>query len=430
MQLSEQAIQEWIEALKRDPDATATAQPPQHPIPQFTKSATWRLTVFGTAYFYTPTQDDVGRVSTGIPDAAERFDHLTGGVMGHFIPFDVAVIRKKGQDYWEGVRKCFEAGKDDIAGMRLIDVTTKEASPVHAISSLAAFKKSSQPGAKFQKLGSLTMRVPLAFWTQHTEPLRRWWLDTLRMLGAEQAYLGLGFGNPPQAERLPFIEPAEFALAKAFYGLDIDKPDFMCASPRAETKHYLEHGMRTPTFGVLVSPKYLLRVGGSQGLRAALADEPRIGIESIGDSLWLQAGAVPELFPVEQGIPRHVARMAQALQPARLDALWLLSYLPALPREDRFAYESARRWLRRFDEDGDWPEKASRFWRDGKDGNAATRPPSTPGGEPCPRAGWWFTPAAANSRRHFRQGETMPDLNSAWGATIWQWDRVQDGGGA
>ena len=44
---------------------------------------------------------------------------------------------------------------------------------------------------------------------------------------------------------------------------------------------------------------------------------------------------------------------------------------------------------------------------------------------PCPKEGWWFTPAKADSRRHFKQGETMPDLGSAWGSTIWQWDENQ-----
>ena len=48
-------------------------------------------------------------------------------------------------------------------------------------------------------------------------------------------------------------------------------------------------------------------------------------------------------------------------------------------------------------------------------------------GQRCPRGGWWFTPAQPGSRRRFQQGETMPDLKSAWGATIWQWDSVQDG---
>ncbi len=47
-------------------------------------------------------------------------------------------------------------------------------------------------------------------------------------------------------------------------------------------------------------------------------------------------------------------------------------------------------------------------------------------GEPCPREGWWVTPAMASSRRRFKTGDVMPDLQSAYGATIWQWDAVQD----
>jgi hypothetical protein len=46
-------------------------------------------------------------------------------------------------------------------------------------------------------------------------------------------------------------------------------------------------------------------------------------------------------------------------------------------------------------------------------------------GQPCPREGWWFTPARMNSRRLFKAGELMPDLKSDWGATIWQWDEQQ-----
>jgi hypothetical protein len=46
-------------------------------------------------------------------------------------------------------------------------------------------------------------------------------------------------------------------------------------------------------------------------------------------------------------------------------------------------------------------------------------------GEPCPRAGWWVTPAMSDSRRRFREGEVMPDLNSNYGTTIWQWDDNQ-----
>jgi hypothetical protein len=48
------------------------------------------------------------------------------------------------------------------------------------------------------------------------------------------------------------------------------------------------------------------------------------------------------------------------------------------------------------------------------------------GGQPCLRSGYWWTPAREGSRRHFTQGEIMPEYpGSAYGATIWQWDASQ-----
>ncbi|MBX8485772.1 PoNe immunity protein domain-containing protein [Pseudomonas cichorii] len=43
-------------------------------------------------------------------------------------------------------------------------------------------------------------------------------------------------------------------------------------------------------------------------------------------------------------------------------------------------------------------------------------------GQPCSKTGYWFTPAQANSRRHFNQGEIMPSISgSSWGDTLWYW---------
>lgn len=40
--------------------------------------------------------------------------------------------------------------------------------------------------------------------------------------------------------------------------------------------------------------------------------------------------------------------------------------------------------------------------------------------KPCPESGYWWTPAMENSRRHFSQGELMPNFpNSTYGSTIW-----------
>ena len=44
------------------------------------------------------------------------------------------------------------------------------------------------------------------------------------------------------------------------------------------------------------------------------------------------------------------------------------------------------------------------------------------GGQPCPQAGQWSTPAKANSQRAFETGELMPVIkDAAWGSTIWYW---------
>jgi len=46
--------------------------------------------------------------------------------------------------------------------------------------------------------------------------------------------------------------------------------------------------------------------------------------------------------------------------------------------------------------------------------------------QPCPRTGIWWTPALQHSRRHFNQGDVMPDFpNSQFGETIWYWDQNQ-----
>ncbi len=49
----------------------------------------------------------------------------------------------------------------------------------------------------------------------------------------------------------------------------------------------------------------------------------------------------------------------------------------------------------------------------------------TEGGNPCPEAGYYFTPASQGSRRHFKYGEIMPKIGNAMWQTIWQWDDQQ-----
>jgi hypothetical protein len=48
-----------------------------------------------------------------------------------------------------------------------------------------------------------------------------------------------------------------------------------------------------------------------------------------------------------------------------------------------------------------------------------------PAGQPCPKAGYWLTPAKSDSRHRFKAGEVMPSFGGDYGETIWQWDEGQ-----
>jgi hypothetical protein len=70
-----------------------------------------------------------------------------------------------------------------------------------------------------------------------------------------------------------------------------------------------------------------------------------------------------------------------------------------------------------------WPVN----WRDDVAGarDARTARLRCEAGQPCPREGFWFTPAKTNSRRYFHAGQVMPDVGGDYGETIWQWDQSQ-----
>jgi hypothetical protein len=56
---------------------------------------------------------------------------------------------------------------------------------------------------------------------------------------------------------------------------------------------------------------------------------------------------------------------------------------------------------------------------------ALTQSVRVDGGNQCPKAGYYFSPAKANSRRWFKRDELMPILESEYGLTIWQYDDNQ-----
>lgn len=65
----------------------------------------------------------------------------------------------------------------------------------------------------------------------------------------------------------------------------------------------------------------------------------------------------------------------------------------------------------------------------GQESAADPRRDRIEGGQPCPRDGWWVTPAQMASRRYIKAGTLMPDFGPSadYGHTIWQWDADQSG---
>ncbi len=57
-----------------------------------------------------------------------------------------------------------------------------------------------------------------------------------------------------------------------------------------------------------------------------------------------------------------------------------------------------------------------------------TRQYNVAGGHPCPREGWWFTPAETGGKSHyFKSGEIFPVIEgSQYGDTFWQWTQDQE----
>jgi hypothetical protein len=73
-----------------------------------------------------------------------------------------------------------------------------------------------------------------------------------------------------------------------------------------------------------------------------------------------------------------------------------------------------------------YPKDLIDFARGLPSATPAETPSSVEAGQPCPRSGWWFTPAKANSRRHFKKGDVFPTIEgSDFGAIFWQWSPDQ-----
>jgi hypothetical protein len=231
----------------------------------------------------------------------------------------------------------------------------------------------------------------------------------------------------------------ERVCADYFYGMDIDHPSKMGFHPYWQKDGEsdgsdLGAGIRTPTWCFLLSPVWLAKLGKTEADVREELNDPHIEIIAIPyatsahnpkgeNGLWIRLGEL-DLYPVENGVPDLLVKANRLIRPIRCDYLNLLTLDPWDDDPNtRFDYDSSLRWMRRFDDDSDWPDATKRK------GAASLAPMAPrmrcPAGQPCPKEGYWITPAKADSRRLFKDGEVMPSVSGDYGDTIWQWDDRQ-----
>lgn len=242
----------------------------------------------------------------------------------------------------------------------------------------------------------LKLALPWSFLTEPSGPERyREWLAYLcNQVKAEHGYGGLSSILPYDYDS---YMPTEYQLAQQFSGLEVDTFAY------ASTLELIEHIKGVNWFTVLGNT-FVERLGGADTIRHALSGRGDVEIQPYDNGLIIRAGQLPELGASEDGPPAAYVAVNKVVKPVRIpNPDQLHSYSPY---GDCFDMDSTARWYARFDQEESGPATPSRI----------------EAGQPCTHAGYWFSPAQTNSRRYFKQGESMPSFgDSSWGDTLWYW---------
>jgi hypothetical protein len=267
----------------------------------------------------------------------------------------------------------------------------------------------------------LRLQAPLAFLTNGDLPkfvalIKR----CAQRLQVDQAYGGLGFLRTYNEESTTCR--AEAQLAKLFSGVDVDIPHRI-ASQLGNSREGLL-GISGAHWLNFLNDDWVVRLGGVEHLRSELAPET-FTVEPYSGGLFIQAGPHPEPGHKDDGLPPRYVWLNRVLKPVRVAKMqYHIGSTPgqlALP-------EDAGTYFTRFDDASDaLGDRLDIAKREDSAAHATIRGVDAQGriegGMPCPRTGWWVTPAKTKSRRYFKIGELMPVIeDSDYGSTFWQWD--------
>ncbi|WP_078041039.1 type VI immunity family protein [Burkholderia cenocepacia] len=410
--------------------------------------------VIGTVFFERGSQPEVRQA---ILDCFDRFDemfgeHLKGGKdadLGKFTTRNakgVEKIRRAISDtpsYMQVSVLRSSATDQDTAAEYNIGVLTGTALQEDYVSPTGRLRV---PKGRETGLSHLKFNVPMNLVTT-AEGVAKY-EEFLRYVCNKLVVRG-GYGGlaPVLAYSYHRYMPQEWALAERFSGLDIDstahlqKQEYDPVSYEGESKDdltasydHLHPGAKVGRWGfikgvnwfTILGELFIERLGGEAAIREKL-DRPDIHIERANACLMIRAGDFPRLGAPEEGLPEpyvFVNSVLRILRDPKPDALH--TYIPDLPSAD---VKNARKWVARFDlpDAPPIPEPPTIV---PPPVNREPARQNVRGGNPCPEAGWWHTPAKVGSRRYFEAGEIMPVIEgSQWGTTNWQWspNEKQDG---
>lgn len=257
------------------------------------------------------------------------------------------------------------------------------------------------------------------------EALMQLIMEAAESLGAHQGYGGYGWALPMNNHVFPDFEAAEHYLAHQFYGLDIDKPFYMCSGHNEVWS--LEKGLRAPSWLTFVGDEWLAKLGGAPVVTERLLAHPEVQVHPYVGGLIVQAGESPDLYPVEDGVPEVMTHVATILKPVRAQTLNLLSYARFDGDEELdevfFDLDKCSRWLGRYDADSDWPSADRRKPRPSVASSTPERRKLRGrAGETVPVTGLWWSPAlrGKDAKRVLAAGDNFPETISAeYGEVIW-----------
>lgn len=345
-----------------------------------------RLGLIATLYFkegYTPESKQK------VMECFARFNnefgsHLTG-------QFDKTYKKLTPSSFEKTTDKILNTGPNEQYEWHISSATTAGEAPEYSLSALNSFEIHGE-----QKRSYLKLVLPWSILKEADGPTRfqQWLVYLCEQVKAEHGYSGL-------SSVLPFdydsYMPMEYQLAQQFSGLEVD-------SMVHNSKRELLNHIKGVNWYTVLGSLFMDRLGGENAIRHAFSGRGDIEVINYNNGLIIRAGQFPELGALEDGLPVPYVAVNNVVKHVRIpNPDQLHSYSPY---GDCFEQESTDRWYARFDQDEDRTNHPSRI----------------ESGQPCSKAGYWFTPAQANSRRYFQQGEIMPGFSdSSWGDTLWYW---------